>query len=71
MRAEPTPALAAPARLLRETLLAWYDGARRDLSWRAAPGVAPDPWHVLVSELMLQQTTVATVRSRFGPFLAR
>ena len=71
MRAEPTPALAAPARLLRETLLAWYDRARRDLSWRAAPGVAPDPWHVLVSELMLQQTTVATVRSRFGPFLAR
>lgn len=31
----------------------------------------PDPWRVLVSELMLQQTTVATVRGRFEPFMAR
>jgi A/G-specific adenine glycosylase len=57
--------------VLRAELLAWYDGARRDLPWRAAPDERPDPWHVLVSELMLQQTTVATVRGRFRPFLDR
>ena len=56
---------------LRQRLLAWYDSARRVLPWRALPGVRPDPWRVLVSELMLQQTTVATVRARFAPFLAR
>ena len=66
-----SPAEAPPACALRGELLAWYDRARRDLPWRAAPGERPDPWHVLVSELMLQQTTVATVRGRFQPFLAR
>jgi A/G-specific adenine glycosylase len=60
-----------PTARFRAELLAWYDRARRDLPWRAPPGAVPDPWHVLVSELMLQQTTVATVRGRFGPFLAR
>ncbi|HEX2524965.1 MAG TPA: A/G-specific adenine glycosylase [Geminicoccus sp.] len=52
-------------------LLTWYDKARRKLPWRALPGEAADPWAVLVSEIMLQQTTVATVRSRFTPFLQR
>jgi A/G-specific adenine glycosylase len=52
-------------------LLAWYDGARRDLPWRARPGEAADPYAVLVSEVMLQQTTVATVRPRFRAFLER
>ena len=35
------------------------------------PGRDSGPVHVLVSELMLQQTTVATIRGRFAPFLAR
>lgn len=52
-------------------LLTWYDGARRELPWRAPPGARADPYHVLVSEVMLQQTTVATVRSRYADFLAR
>lgn len=52
-------------------LLAWYDGARRTLPWRAPPGERAEPYHVLVSEVMLQQTTVATVRSRYADFLAR
>ena len=56
---------------LRAALLTWYDRARRELPWRAAPGATADPWHVLVSELMLQQTTVATIRGRFAPFLTR
>lgn len=69
-----TPAALArslPVHLLRAELLDWYDGARRELPWRAPPGQAPDPWPVLVSELMLQQTTVATVRGRFLPFMTR
>ncbi len=56
---------------LIEMLLAWYDVHRRTLPWRAPPGTTPDPYHVLVSELMLQQTTVATVRHRFDPFIDR
>ncbi len=43
-------------------LLAWYDANQRDLPWRHTPGGPhPDPYHVLVSEIMLQQTTVAAV----------
>ncbi|MCB2054664.1 MAG: A/G-specific adenine glycosylase, partial [Geminicoccaceae bacterium] len=38
-------------------MLAWYDRHRRTLPWRAAPGEKPDAWRVLVSEIMLQQTT--------------
>jgi len=56
---------------LSRALLAWYDHHRRHLPWRALPGMAVDPYQVLVSELMLQQTTVATVSGRFGPFIAR
>ncbi|MFO1071591.1 MAG: A/G-specific adenine glycosylase [Geminicoccaceae bacterium] len=70
----PSPAArirALPVPRLRADLLAWYDRARRDLPWRAAPGAPADPYAVLVSELMLQQTTVATVRGRFAPFLDR
>ena len=52
-----------------DRLLAWYDRARRDLPWRAAPGVRPDPYHVWLSEIMLQQTTVEAVRPRFLRFL--
>jgi adenine-specific DNA glycosylase len=70
VRPPPLP-LPAPARALRTHLLAWYDGARRALPWRALPGGRADPWAVLVSEIMLQQTTVATVGPRFAAFLAR
>ncbi len=66
----PAPLPATPARL-RAALLAWYDGAKRTLPWRAPPGETADPWAVLVSEIMLQQTTVATVGPRFAPFLER
>lgn len=49
-------------------LLKWYDQAKRDLPWRVASGF-PDPYHVLVSEAMLQQTQVATVIPYFARFL--
>ena len=52
-------------------LLAWYDAHRRDLPWRAGPGVLPDPYHVWLSEIMLQQTVVATVIPYFEAFLKR
>lgn len=70
-RVEKTPLGKATPSALIEALLAWYDVHRRDLPWRAGPGMAPDPYRVLVSELMLQQTTVATVRHRFDPFIER
>ena len=52
---------------LQQALLDWSDGARRDLPWRATR----DPWAVLVSELMLQQTQVARVVDRWAAFLER
>jgi A/G-specific adenine glycosylase len=52
-------------------LLAWYDRERRDLPWRAPPGERPDPYRVWLSEIMLQQTTVATVGPYFDRFVAR
>ena len=56
---------------LRRALLAWYDRNRRDLPWRAPPGVVADPYRVWLSEVMLQQTTVATVVPYFQAFVAR
>ena len=52
-------------------LLAWYDRQRRYLPWRAPLGTAPDPYRVWLSEIMLQQTTVATVGPYFDRFMAR
>ncbi len=52
-------------------LLTWYDTHGRRLPWRAAPGRKPEPYHVLLSEIMLQQTTATTVAGRFEGFLAR
>ena len=54
-------------RRLVEALHAWGDEARRDLPWRRTR----DPWAVLVSEAMLQQTQVARVVDRYPTFLAR
>lgn len=52
-------------------LLAWYDRHRRVLPWRSEPGRPADPYHVWLSEIMLQQTTVAAVGPYFRDFLAR
>lgn len=53
-------------------LLAWYDAHRRALPWRTPPGGQfPDPWYVLVSEIMLQQTNVVTAEPYFRRFIAR
>lgn len=53
-------------------LLAHYDLHARQLPWRAAPGTnAPDPYRVWLSEIMLQQTTVAAVKPYFEKFTSR
>ncbi|RXZ65690.1 A/G-specific adenine glycosylase [Pelagerythrobacter rhizovicinus] len=53
-------------------LLAWYDAHARDLPWRARPrDPAPDPYRVWLSEVMLQQTTVAAVKPYFAAFTSR
>jgi A/G-specific adenine glycosylase len=57
-------------------LLAWYDRHARRLPWRVPPadravGVVPDPYRVWLSEVMLQQTTVAAVKSYFEAFVER
>jgi A/G-specific adenine glycosylase len=61
------------AALFARRLLAWYDGAQRRLPWRVddRSGRAPNPYHVLVSEAMLQQTQVATVIPYFNRFIER
>ncbi|MEI6557660.1 MAG: A/G-specific adenine glycosylase [Rhodospirillaceae bacterium] len=50
-------------------LLGWYDRSRRQLPWRLAPGGRADPYRVWLSEIMLQQTTVAAVVPYFERFL--
>ena len=52
-------------------LLAWYDRHRRSLPWRAEPGQVADPYHVWLSEIMLQQTTVTATRPYYERFLTR
>jgi A/G-specific adenine glycosylase len=51
-------------------LLGWYDRHARDLPWRAKPGERPDAYRVWLSEIMLQQTTVAAVKGYFERFIA-
>lgn len=58
---------------LSEDLLAWYDVHARAMPWRIAPadskaGKRPDPYFIWMSEVMLQQTTVAAVKEYFRKF---
>ncbi|MFN3232432.1 MAG: A/G-specific adenine glycosylase [Alphaproteobacteria bacterium] len=57
--------------LVQQALLRWYDSHRRVLPWRALAGESADPYRVWLSEIMLQQTTVATVKGYYERFLAR
>lgn len=61
---------------LNDILLDWYDVHARVLPWRIAPekstaGLRPDPYHIWMSEVMLQQTTVAAVTKYFHAFTTR
>ncbi len=65
------PAEPFPPRDFQKALLSWYGAARRDLPWRAKPGMKADPYQVWLSEIMLQQTVVKAVIPYFEAFLAR
>lgn len=59
---------------ISEQLLAWYDTHHRTLPWRISPtdgkiGILPNPYHVWLSEIMLQQTTVTAVKPYYEKFL--
>ncbi|TAL40319.1 MAG: A/G-specific adenine glycosylase [Alphaproteobacteria bacterium] len=60
-----------PVKHLQTQLLDWFSRHRRVMPWRAAKGVRPDPYHVWLSEIMLQQTTVVTVGPYFMKFIAK
>src|SRR6266498_1927159 len=52
---------------LRGALLSWYDKNKRDLPWRKTR----EPYHIWISEIMLQQTRVAAVVLRYSQFLQK
>ena len=65
--------LSDPHPIDADAVLAWYDRHARDLPWRVPPaerrrGTRPDPYKVWLSEVMLQQTTVAAVKAYFLRF---
>lgn len=61
---------------LSRLLLDWYDIHHRQLPWRITPpmaagGLKADPYHIWLSEVMLQQTTVQAVKPYFEKFITR
>ena len=59
---------------MSKDLLNWYERHARTLPWRILPedrrlGIIPDPYHIWLSEIMLQQTTVAAVKDYYVKFL--
>ena len=54
-----------------KALLCWYAVDKRRLPWRAEAGARPDPYRIWLSEIMLQQTTVAAVKPYFEAFTRR
>lgn len=64
--------MTASAETIASRLLDWYDQHARELPWRSPPGAPPpEPYRVWLSEIMLQQTTVAAVKPYFAAFLER
>src|SRR5438132_14103021 len=65
----PTPSLLIPSaperRRFRQRVLSWYRQHGRDLPWRKTT----DPYHILVSEIMLQQTQVDRVLPKYAEWL--
>jgi A/G-specific adenine glycosylase len=69
MRSKPNPPLPPPPerRRFRQRLLTWYRRHGRDLPWRKTD----DPYHILVSEMMLQQTQVDRVLPKYAEWLVK
>src|SRR6201982_2163446 len=67
-RSRPLPVRVPPARRRsRQRLLTWYRRHGRDLPWRKTD----DPYHILVSEIMLQQTQVERVLPKYAEWLEK
>jgi A/G-specific adenine glycosylase len=71
-----SPSADTTASTVASKLLAWYDRHARELPWRTGPadlarGIRPDPYRVWLSEIMLQQTTVAAVKDYFAKFTTK
>src|SRR5436190_11860949 len=68
-RRKPPASLPLPIdrRRFRQRLLAWYRRHGRDLPWRKTD----DPYHILVSEIMLQQTQVDRVLPKYSEWLTK
>ena len=69
--AEQGPSTSPKRERMAWQLLAWYRRHARGLPWREPPGTLADPYRVWLSEIMLQQTTVAAVGPYFERFIAR
>src|SRR5205823_4605376 len=67
LRRAVLPAIPNGRVLVQQALLSWSARTRRDLPWRHTR----DPWAILVSELMLQQTQVPRVVPKYHAFMAR
>jgi A/G-specific adenine glycosylase len=65
--AQPRNIAGMDKAVFRRLLLTWYEKSQRKLPWRGAS----DPYHILVSEIMLQQTRVAVVEERYRKFIAQ
>lgn len=66
--ARPRTASTVTCAQIRRALLNWYDRHQRRLPWRRDP---PDPYHIWIAEIMLQQTQVATVLPYWRRFIRR
>lgn len=64
-KGQGNPGLGLPAASLAEALVGWYREHKRDLPWRSSK----DPYRIWISEIMLQQTTVAAVIPYFDRFM--
>lgn len=60
---------ASDIRKYRGQLLHWYDSHKREIPWRNKSGGPQDPYHVWLSEIMCQQTTVQAVKAYYLKFL--
>ena len=58
--------------IIKSNLLLWYRKNKRNLPWRKLyKSKLPNPYYVMISEYMLQQTTVGTVKTRFQEFISK
>lgn len=70
-RKAPSPESTLDGAFLRSELLAWYKRHERPLPWRVLWKKHRDPWHIWVSEIMLQQTVIKAVMPVYDRFFVQ